>query len=254
MGKTNYSVGDKYGRLTIREIFKRPTGNKGRVIKYVKCKCDCGGESITTITHLRDGRTQSCGCYLMERLIKHKMCSTPEYYTWANMKDRCLNNKNKRWNRYGGRGITVCGRWLNFKNFYEDMGEKPAGKTLDRINNNDGYYKNNCKWSTPSEQQNNLISNVYIEFNGVKKTVSEWSDSLKIKRETINARLNRGWDVDEILRRGLGKRRKKYNFMDTNKTKSEWAKILGITTNTINLRKKRGLPINKILTSERWAK
>ena len=99
-----------------------------------------------------------------------------------------------------------------------------------------------------------MISNVYIEFNGVKKTVSEWSDSLKIKRETINARLNRGWDVDEILRRGLGKRRKKYNFMDTNKTKSEWAKILGITTNTINLRKKRGLPINKILTSERWAK
>lgn len=119
------------------------------------CLCDCGIKTIVQQGDLRRGHTQSCGCLL----FKHGYGSTIEvnttYTIWKNMLQRCLNIKDTNYYRYGGRGITVDPKWKTFVNFLEDMGERPSNLTLERINNDKGYYKDNCKWATRKEQANN---------------------------------------------------------------------------------------------------
>lgn len=125
---------------------------------------------------------------------------TPEYTTWGMMKSRCLNPKNKRYNRYGGRGITICARWLeSFQNFYDDMGARPAGTSLERRDNDGNYEPLNCYWATPKEQQNNTCFNVRITHNGETKTVSQWAQQAGIPEHTFRYRLIRGWSIDEAL-------------------------------------------------------
>ena len=205
MRKANYSVGDKYGRLTIKEIFKRPIGKRGRIVISVGCVCDCGGETITNITNLRRGTTKSCGCLSEEKKIKHKKCFSGEYQTWSHMKQRCFNKNNQEYNNYGGRGITVCDKWLDFRNFYADMGERPAGKTLDRVNNNGNYCKENCRWATQKEQSNNVRRNIIIELNGKRRPLYWWSEKLNIKSHTIYTRIIRGWSASDSLKPLWGK-------------------------------------------------
>lgn len=124
----------------------------------------------------------------------HRKYKTPEYGTYRTMKQRCLNKNNPAYKNYGGRGITVCDRWLgSFNNFYQDMGNKPNNTSLERINNNLGYSPDNCKWATSNEQNNNR-RNVHI-YKG--KTISDWADLTGIKKKTIRARLtsyNWGWE------------------------------------------------------------
>jgi hypothetical protein len=123
------------------------------------------------------------------------------YKTWGEMKTRCRNPKNRSYARYGGRGISVCSRWLEYNNFAEDMGERPEGTTLDRIDNNGDYEPSNCKWSTPKEQASNRQSNKWIELDGKVKTLCEWADELGINRTTVIQRINAyNWTVEEALR------------------------------------------------------
>ena len=124
---------------------------------------------------------------------------TSTYYTWRNMKNRCNNSNNKRYHDYGGRGIKACKRWLKFENFLADMGERPPGKTLDRIDNNKGYYKENCKWSTRKEQQRNMRNNRWITINNKTQCLMDWCKELNLKYNTIFTRLLRGWPVMEAL-------------------------------------------------------
>ena len=117
---------------------------------------------------------------------KHGKSNTSAYRSWNCMKERCNNPNSSNYRNYGGRGIKICERWLNsFENFYEDMGDRPLNMTLDRIDNNKNYYKENCKWSTNKQQFRNKTNSRFIEFNGEKACLAEFNfqkNVLKIKR------------------------------------------------------------------------
>lgn len=148
----------RFGRL----IARKPT-NK-RYYRYViwLCICDCGNTCLVSSGSLTSGNTRSCGCIKQERTVKmgkanktHGMCKTLEWEVWHAMIQRCENPNHAAYARYGGRGIKVCERWHKFENFYEDMGDRPEGLTLERRNNEKGYYPENCYWATQKEQSNN---------------------------------------------------------------------------------------------------
>jgi len=121
----------------------------------VLAQCVCGTIKSVYYYSIKNGGSKSCGCDRKNNL-KHKLCGTKEYNSWNNMKIRCYNPSHKQYKDYGGRGIRVCNEWLNsFEQFYKDMGPRPIGTTLDRINNNKGYEPSNCRWSTPKEQSKN---------------------------------------------------------------------------------------------------
>ena len=139
-------IGKKFSKLTVIDKSKK---------KYHWiCECECGNIKDKQYK-LTSFRTKSCGC-LRKGNIKHSYSLSPTYKSWQSMKTRCLNSNNDNWKYYGGRGITICERWLeSFENFLADMGERPKDTTLDRINSEGNYEPSNCKWSTIKEQINN---------------------------------------------------------------------------------------------------
>lgn len=136
---------------------------------------------------------------MRESRHKHKMVGTRIYKSWSMMKNRCSNKNNPYYKNYGGRGIKVCDEWLNFINFYADMGERPKGKSLDRIDNNKGYCKSNCKWATREEQMNNMRRNHLITYNGRTQNVSQWAKEFNIKNSVVFGRLKIGWSIEKAL-------------------------------------------------------
>lgn len=124
------------------------------------------------------------------------------YQAWADMKSRCSNPRQPKFAYYGGRGITVCERWLKFENFLADMGEAPEGLTLDRINNDGNYEPSNCRWATRFEQSNNTRLTSRITFNGATLSRSEWARRLGISSDTLAHRLKRGWPLEKALHPG----------------------------------------------------
>ncbi len=144
-------TGKRFGRLTVLGLGYT---HKNKVYWYIKC--DCGNIKTTQGNNLKSGSTRSCGCLQREIATRHGMEKSKEYKTWACMKQRCLNVNNKDFKNYGGRGIKICDSWINnFGQFIKDMGLRPEGCSIDRIDNNKGYSSDNCKWSTPKEQANN---------------------------------------------------------------------------------------------------
>jgi hypothetical protein len=130
--------------------------------------------------------------------------ATPEYECWLGLKKRCLNPKCQDFARYGGRGIKVCERWLKFENFLEDMGLKPSpAHTIERIDNDTGYSKENCKWATLKEQRRNTSKVHFITFNGITLCLADWADRIGMKRLTLQMRILRGWSVEDALTRDL---------------------------------------------------
>jgi hypothetical protein len=131
---------------------------------------------------------------------RHGMLGTPTYRSWFHMWQRCRNKNSKDYPRWGGRGVRVCERWEDFRNFLADMGERPAGKTLDRYPNQQGNYEpGNCRWATKSEQVWNSTAVRLVPFNGESLPVSEWARRTGISRVTLEARLLRGWPVERAL-------------------------------------------------------
>jgi len=144
---------------------------KGRKRISWLCLCNCGNKVIVSSDNLRHGNTKSCGCLRKEVTGKlkrtHGLSSLKEYAKWALAIDRCHKENNFQYKDYGGRGIRVCKRWRNsFEAFYKDMGPCPPGLTLERINNDKGYFPRNCKWATWDEQCRNRRTNVWVVYKG----------------------------------------------------------------------------------------
>lgn len=147
-------TGQTYGLLTV--VSESPIRTDEGSVQW-NCKCACGGERVVSAYNLRSGYRKSCGCLQTHHQkygsIKHGHTAqrfSATYAAWNNMLQRCLNPNVKNYDDYGGRGITVCERWLNFSNFLDDMGDRPEGLLLDRENNEEGYYPGNCRWVTRS--------------------------------------------------------------------------------------------------------
>lgn len=191
--------GDTYGLITVIS-FSHKLNKK----LYYNCKCNCGKELKINIEYLRSGNTKSCGCLTLKisNRKSHGRSHTTEYQSWLSIKQRCYNKNNtKDYKDYGGRGITMCDEWRNsFSQFYEDMGDKPSSKhSLDRIDVNGNYSKENCRWATPIEQANNMRTNINLTWNGKTQTVAQWARELGWKKGTFEQRVNAKWSLEDIF-------------------------------------------------------
>lgn len=172
------------------------------------------------------------------------------YATWTQMKARCYNPNATGYDNYGGRGITVCEEWLNsYETFANDMGERPKGCTLDRIDNNKNYCKENCKWSTAIEQASNRRNSQPIEYNGnVYKTHSELARKLNINKDVLNMRLKRGMTLEEAINKPVDKGTLISYNNEIHNIKT-WAEIINIPASVIADRLRLHWDIKKILTT-----
>lgn len=164
-------TGRRFGRLV---AIRDAGADKSRNRTWL-CLCDCGKEKVVSSALLKNGNVQSCGCLSPGYRVRHD----PIYLTWMSMIARCSNPKINGYKNYGGRGITVCERWLKFENFLADVGEHPGPEfSLDRIDVNGSYEPGNIRWSTQKNQANNRRNNVYIAYQGETKTLTEWCEQL----------------------------------------------------------------------------
>jgi hypothetical protein len=182
----------KFGKLTVIGSFRQ----NGRI--YLTCRCDCGTVKRLYSGHVLTGKTKSCGC--LRRTHGNSTHPTPEYAAWREMRDRCKRETHHAFDKYGGRGITVCDRWETFQAFLQDMGPRPSNThSLDRIDVNGNYEPSNCRWATDEEQRNNKRTNVFLELDGKRMTIAQWSRFLMIPYHVIQARRSSGWDDSKIL-------------------------------------------------------
>lgn len=197
MSKCNNITGKRFGKLVAIEKIGKDIHRQS----IWKCICDCGNEIDVILCSLTTGNTHSCGCIRANHGFSRKERKRREFHIWRGMIERTSNPNNKDFENYGNRGITVCNEWLeSFKTFWHDMkGSYNANLTIDRIDNNKGYSKDNCRWTTSKVQSNNRRNNVFLNFNNENHTIAQWSDIVGINSETIRSRINRGWSVNKAL-------------------------------------------------------
>lgn len=192
-------VGQRHGRLTVKSFhgrFRKP--NNKYIETYWICDCDCGKINVVISGRAFRGTDggRSCGCVktlvMIKRNTTHSDSKSNEYGIWLKIKSRCLTKKDKAYKDYGGRGIKICKRWMDYNLFIDDMGRRPTSKhSIERINNNKGYSKSNCRWATQKEQMNNTRSNVLLFHNGYIKTISQWAEVTGLKYSTLHSRVRR---------------------------------------------------------------
>lgn len=192
-------VGSRFGRLVVVSPGRKRNGKF-----HSDCACDCGRSVMIRQTYLRNGHSRSCGCLrddsTRRRVTTHGMAGTKIYGRWFNMLRRCNSPTDPGWERYGGRGITVCERWLSFDGFYADMGDAPSGKSLDRIDNSKGYSPENCRWASQQEQARNTRRNRRITHDGRTMLLCEWAEFLGIPMNILGWRLSvGGWEPPRAL-------------------------------------------------------
>lgn len=198
-------IGERFGRLV---VLKKVGNDKWRHTQWL-CQCVCGKEKIILGYDLRSGHTKSCGCLVIKHGHYRNNKRSRIYRSWEGMIGRCTNLNDKDYQSYGGRGITVCGRWRKFVNFLEDMGEPSTQQhSIDRINNDKGYYKENYRWATKKEQQRNTRGNRLITHNNKTQCLIEWAEEFGINYSTLQGRLSRGWLIEKALTTPVQKRRK----------------------------------------------
>lgn len=194
-------TGRRFGKWTVLEY------SHSKHLSYWLCKCDCGTIKSVVGTSLSNGSSACCGCVQREKLINRNYRhgfgrdKPTEYRIWLGLKNRCYNPRNPSFKRYGKRGITVSPDWADsFMKFYNDMGRRPGLEyTIDRIDNDGPYSKENCRWADIFTQANNTRKNKYISYNGQSHSISEWSRLVGLSSGTLNYRINSGWPIEKAL-------------------------------------------------------
>lgn len=207
-------TGEKFGRLVvIKRIGKDKSGN----IIWL-CRCDCKTEKIIRGASLKNKTTRSCGCLNKEKIIERQTKhghwtsgkASKSYNAWSHIKQRCTNISDPSYHRYGGRHISICKRWLKFENFLDDMGEPPTrDHSIDRIDNNGNYCKDNCRWATSEQQARNRRNNKLITCNGKTQLLIEWAKETRISHTVILWRIKRGWSIDRAITTPVKKYKKR---------------------------------------------
>jgi hypothetical protein len=199
-------TGHRFGRLTTLNY--KGLGHGSAKHGKWECRCDCGNIVLIAGIKLRNGHTKSCGCLRIEtcqengrRNRRHGQRNTSLWAVWHGIIERCTNHNFKS---YGGRGITVCQEWKRFENFFDwniSLGENgyKKGLSIDRIDNNQGYFPSNCRWTTAIVQGRNKRNNKMITLKGISKPVSEWAEIYQVDRYLIYTRLKNGWEENERL-------------------------------------------------------
>lgn len=203
MRKTDLT-GRRFGRLLVLGEGESVRDSEGSLRLRWQCRCDCGNTVSANGKLLVNGHTQSCGCLFAELRSQgnttHGMAGTPTYRTWQHMIERCTDPKDRGFANYGGRGITVCDRWLeSFENFLADMGEKPPGLSIERSKNDEGYEPGNCKWATAAEQSRNKRTNRPLTFAGRTQLLTDWANEVRLPVPTLHWRIERGWTIEAAL-------------------------------------------------------
>lgn len=192
-------TGTRFGKLTIIEF-----AESRKQQSYFRCACDCGNELITSAARLKDGRTRSCGCLRREvpHPIKHGLAGTRIWRHWQGMRRRCFSVNTSDYPNYGGRGITACPRWNDFKNFLADMGYPPTdGHTLDRVDVNGNYEPSNCRWATRVEQARNKRNTKRFFHDGQNLTSAEWGEKRGFSPSLVLNRVRDGWSIADAINR-----------------------------------------------------
>lgn len=188
----------KIGEITAVKM----AGRAGHNLMW-ECLCFCGKTFNAIASNLISGNTKSCGCLRRkvsaDLLRTHGLYGNGAHSVWANMMRRCYDPKNPAYKNYGGRGISVCDRWHDVRNFYADMGDRPKGRSLDRTKNDMGYSPENCRWATSTEQARNMRSNVFVTYCGSTRTIAEWSEVTGIPSGRLYARKSLGLSDDELF-------------------------------------------------------
>lgn len=194
-------VGVKSGHLKVIRV----ENHKSRNMCF--CVCDCGRNTWARVSRIISGRSQSCGCRRYDKVTSHGMSGKrnrhPLYGIWTSMVARCSNVKHKQYDSYGGRGITVCDRWLGnegFANFLSYMGDRPDGCSLDRVDNDKGYSPDNCRWATVKVQQRNTRGNRMATCDGKTQCVAAWAEEVGVPWYLIRNRLEQGWSDERAIK------------------------------------------------------
>lgn len=206
-------TGQRFGNWTV--ISRSEKKNRGRNVMWL-CICDCGVEGIIIGNNLRTGTSTGCrkcsGRKISKSKITHgeaggrKSSGSRTYRIWSMMRARAASNKTLEACHYAKRDITICERWASYQNFIEDMGYPPSDKhTIDRINNDLGYCKGNCRWATQTQQNRNKSSNRIVEYQGKKMCVAEFAETIKRKYHSVAHLVRLGLPTDQIVER-LNKR------------------------------------------------
>jgi len=190
-------------RWTQRGVAFRVRQSKKSNRLFAVFACKCGTRDVIECTSVKSGHSKSCGCLKSElttaKNTTHGMSRTSTYEIWSGMIKRCFDENNQAWDNYGGRGIHVCDRWLQFEKFFEDMGERPPKMSIERIDNNKGYEPSNCKWATSKAQGRNTRRNRILTANGKSMCIADWADATGIDYDVLSRRVCLGWADERVI-------------------------------------------------------
>ncbi len=199
-------IGTRFGRWKV--IADAPSVNG---VGCSVCLCDCGTIRTVKSASLTSGKSKSCGCLQKESTAKlphrflprHGQTNSGTYRSWTRMINRCTNPRSDRFEFWGARGITVCERWRKFENFFEDMGERPPGMTIERVGNSGNYEPGNCVWATRKQQARNRRSNRIATVNGITGCIAELCEHFGVSYSVIRKRIHSGWAIENAIQTSL---------------------------------------------------
>lgn len=210
-------LGDVFGNLTVISEIVIVQESRPRV--KVRVRCVCGSERMIRTEHLTGTKTSNCKSCGMKKAwqtqesfkshknITHGQTNSPTHISWMSMKRRCYFKDSNGYKNYGGRGITVCERWMSFENFLADMGNRPEGMTLDRIDPDKNYMPENCRWQTTRQQGYNKRITKRFEYKGKKRSLFELHEMSGTPIKLLEGRLRRGWSVEKAINTPLDKKK-----------------------------------------------